>query len=256
MNRTCQLKKTTIRAFSHIYNGLVELPSSTTAFSTLKPIHNLPTRHHPHRPACSITPPPPPTPPPHIRRYSSTIANLPRDEEIRGPMIHLVNSEGTLDPPTSLRSVLLSIDRRESYVLQVAEPQPDMLAVCKIKNKQEVYRRERARRQAQKTRRKTNPALMAKELELNWAIDANDLGHRLNKLQEMLGKGMRIDIILAGKKKGRRATSDEAELVIRRIRERVEMIEGAKEWKPMEGKLLEQVTLFVEGKAGSLRLID
>lgn len=105
---------------------------------------------------------------------------------------------------------------------------------------------EKARRKAQ-SKKKSHQ--VAKELELNWAIDGNDLAHRLNKLQEMLEKGMRVEILLAGKKRGRRATRDEAETVLRRIRERVAQVDGAKEWKAMEGRILQQATLFLEGKS-------
>ncbi|KAI9789104.1 MAG: hypothetical protein M1816_006354 [Peltula sp. TS41687] len=47
------------------------------------------------------------------------------------------------------------------------------------------------------------------------------LGHRLNTV-DVLEKGMRVDILVAGKKRGRRATSGEreAELVLGRIRDR------------------------------------
>ncbi len=40
---------------------------------------------------------------------------------------------------------------------------------------------------------------------------------------------------------------EEAVEVLRRIRERVAQIDGARERKPMEGKILREVNLFLEG---------
>lgn len=128
-------------------------------------------------------------------------------------------------------------------MLQVAPPTEDMQAVCKILNKKEFYQMDKARRKSQK---KKTPVVV-KELELNWAIDGNDLTHRLNKLQEMLEKGMRVDVLLAGKRRARKATMQEAVEVLRRIRERVAQIDGAREWKTMEGEIGREAHLFFEG---------
>ena len=88
---------------------------------------------------------------------------------------------------------------------------------------------------------------VVKQLELNWAIDPNDLGHRLNKMQEFLEKGWRVEIILANKRRGRQASAEEAAAVIKRIRGIAKEVEGAKEWRSVDGKVLGQMTMFFEG---------
>jgi translation initiation factor IF-3 len=100
-----------------------------------------------------------------------------------------------------------------------------------------------------KTKKVKSPTAVLKTIELNWAIDANDLGHRIKRVTDFLAKGNRVEVVMAGKRKGRRATTEEARSLMTRVREAVEEVEGAKEWKPMEGAVLGQATLYFEGKA-------
>ena len=111
-------------------------------------------------------------------------------------------------------------------------------------NKQAMREAEKAKGKANK-----NPGATIKTIELNWAIDGNDLGHRLNKVKEFLGKGFKVEVVLAEKRKGRKATEEEAQDLLRRIREAVKEVDGARESKPMEGKLLKPATIYAEGKA-------
>ncbi len=105
---------------------------------------------------------------------------------------------------------------------------------------------------ADKAKAKAKPGrglVTTKTIELNWAIDRNDLSHRIAKMKVFLGKGYRVEVVLAPKKKGRRATDEDADQVMRRIKEAVGEVSGAKEIKPMEGKILGTTTLYFEGKA-------
>jgi translation initiation factor IF-3 len=106
-------------------------------------------------------------------------------------------------------------------------------------------------RESEKARAKAarSSGITTKTIELNWAIDGNDLGHRLNRFREFLTKGFRIEVLLAGKKKGRKATEEEAKALIDKLKGVVAEVEGAKESRPMEGKLLTQAKFFAEGKA-------
>ncbi|KAI9874567.1 MAG: hypothetical protein M1830_009597 [Pleopsidium flavum] len=167
----------------------------------------------------------------------------PHDEHIQAYEVQVVDEDNSLKPPTPLSQVLNSLNRKTHTLIEVASAQPGKPPVCKIYEKKARREAERAKAKAPKT-----AATLMKQLELNWAIDPNDLGHRLNKIQELLEQGRRVEIILAGKRKGRKATEDEAQTVLKRLRGRVEELEGAREWKEMEGKVLEQATLFFEGK--------
>jgi translation initiation factor IF-3 len=106
----------------------------------------------------------------------------------------------------------------------------------------------RAMREAEKAKAKAArsgaAAAGSKTLELNWAIDQGDLRHRLEKMKKFLEKGLRVEIALASKRKGKQATPEEAQALLKRIREVVKE-QGAKELKPMEGQMLRAATLYL-----------
>ena len=121
----------------------------------------------------------------------------------------------------------------------------DGVPVCKIIDKAEA-------RAAQKQRRKAklkSPEQAKKYLELNWAIDQNDLQHRLSKLRQFLMEGRRVEVFLAKKKRRMRdATPAEGRETLKKIEECVKGVDGAKELRAMEGRFLERAALFYEGK--------
>ncbi|KAI9816790.1 MAG: hypothetical protein M1827_001435 [Pycnora praestabilis] len=186
------------------------------------------------------------SPLPTTRAYANaqqTPRRAARDEEIRAREVQIVNENGKLNLPARLDSILRSLDRKTSFLVQVAPSEPDKPPICKIIGKEELRQTERLKAKPNK-----NPSTIVKQLELNWAIDSNDLNHRMNKMEEFLNQGRRVEILLAAKRKGRKATMDQAEAVVKRIREKVKGLESAKESKEMEGKILGQATLYFEGK--------
>ncbi|PQE25142.1 Translation initiation factor 3 N-terminal protein [Rutstroemia sp. NJR-2017a BVV2] len=180
-----------------------------------------------------------------FKRTSTAVPEdrLPRDNEIKAWSVQLVNAEGKLDEPRSTASILESIDLKTHMLQTVVEGEPGIPPICKIINKKEAHAAKRAAKKAGK-----NPGAIIKTVELNWAIDGNDLGHRLNRVKEFLEKGNKVEVVLAGKKKGRKATPEEAEALIKRIKDAVDAVEGSREIKPMEGNMLATATLFYEGK--------
>jgi translation initiation factor IF-3 len=84
-------------------------------------------------------------------------------------------------------------------------------------------------------------------MELNWAIGPHDLDIKLGQLEAFLDKGKTVEIILAAKRKQRKATLEEGEGVLTKIRERLMKID-AREVKPMGGQVLKQATLTVRKK--------
>ncbi|KAI4135955.1 MAG: hypothetical protein LQ347_000187 [Umbilicaria vellea] len=163
------------------------------------------------------------------------------DENINASQVHLVSADGKLEPAQPLSIVLSSFDRKNFFLVQVSPPDEDEAPVCKIIDKRTVRATERKKAKPVKK--------ILKQLELNWAIGANDLGHRLNKLEEFLRDGKRVEIVLDVKKKGKVASKEEAAAVVSRIRARVNEVEGAREWKPAEGAVGVQMTLNFQGKA-------
>ncbi|RFU30095.1 hypothetical protein B7463_g6250, partial [Scytalidium lignicola] len=174
--------------------------------------------------------------PPPVRR-------LPRDDEIKARMIRVVGEDGRLKEPQQTFEVLDSLDRNLESLVVVDPGGNGSPPICKIINK-------KAARQAEKARKAVkNPGAVVKTIELNWAIDMNDLGHRLNKMKEFLSKGNKVELVLASKRKGRKASPEEADVVLGKIRTAISEVEGAKESKEMEGKILGHATLFIQGKA-------
>lgn len=166
-----------------------------------------------------------------------------RNEAIQSREVRVVNNNGSLQPAESLESVLSSFDRQKYFLVQVSPPDSEEIPVCKILDKVKVREAERAKSKPVKDLSTTT-----KQLELGWAIDTNDLEHRMKRMKEFLEQGRRVEIIIATKKKARKVAKDEASLVVKRIRERIGEVDGAKEWKDMQGFSGGMVTIFVEGK--------
>lgn len=161
----------------------------------------------------------------------------PRDEEIKYRAVQLVDpGTGKLQPTLlSRRDVLQSYDPKTHYLEQLSNNDrndPNFVPVCKIVCKKEAYAAEKARKLEQKEAKKTtvkSSAAMMKTIELNWAIDANDLKHRLDRLKDFLEEGRRVEVVLARKKRGRRATVEECEGVLQKLDECIESVPGASE---------------------------
>jgi translation initiation factor IF-3 len=174
-------------------------------------------------------------------KFSKAEDQRKRDEGIHSQEVCLVQPNGKLGRPQSLSWVLSRIDRKAEFVEQYDEV--DGIPVCKIINKKEA-------REAAKSRKKQKqPAAVTKYLELNWAIDHNDLAHRLGKLKEFLERGHRVEVLLLKKKKRMRdATAEEGKQTLESLSKYVKGVEGAKEIRPMEGDFLGRATLYYEGK--------
>lgn len=170
--------------------------------------------------------------------------------------------------PQPLRRVLQSLDQRTHRLVcvtpaptdgaynRVGQPvdedgrvdgrRDEWIPTCRVLSKKDMYEADKARAKA-KTVAKKNGTDTGKKIELNWAIDANDLGHRLKRLDEFLRDGKKVEVVLAKKKRSRKASPDECQGVVDRILATVKGIEGAKVGKPMEGKIGMVATLFFEG---------
>ncbi|KAI4188154.1 MAG: hypothetical protein L6R41_002340 [Letrouitia leprolyta] len=240
----------------------VFLPSVPLVLKTL-PLHDAPRHRLP------IVPRRQATFPPSIqsnRFAQSQDAGPPRDEAIGSPAIQIQvpDSNGLLQPPRSLRDTLASIDRHLNFLVHVGdkvhpryanepgpeEGQPDTrpkIPVCKIISKADYRLAEYAKQKPKKS-----AAASSKELEVHWSMAPNDLKHRLEKLKEFLEQGRRVEVVFGKKRKGwrdKRDVSDEgAKQILKQIRDAVAEVEGAKEWKEMDGQLRGGLTMFFEAK--------
>ncbi|MCJ1456397.1 hypothetical protein MMC28_006758 [Mycoblastus sanguinarius] len=165
-----------------------------------------------------------------------------RDEEIKAWKIHMVASDGKL---TDLQILTEVLSRREcdskgrptQFLQEVApatldRPNP----ICRMYEKKASREIEEAKRKATKTTK-----MQTKQLEVSWAMSDNDLGHRLARLKEFLEKGWRVEVVFGSKRKGwmnkRAASAEEAANVLERIKGAVGEVEGANEWRGMQGKI-------------------
>ena len=182
------------------------------------------------------------------------------DEAIRSRYINLVNTDG-FHPAVALRDVLHTFDRTVYHLVQVAPgstdngpPSPDdpaSLPTCKLQSKQELREQQKiklALKNKAKTKGGAGVGGPSKQLEINWAIDANDLRHRLTRMKEFLGQGRKVEVILAPKKAGRRATVEEAQAVVRKVRDAAGECKGVVEAKDPKGKIGGVFTIVFEGK--------
>lgn len=125
----------------------------------------------------------------------------------------------------------------------------EWVPVCKVENKIEAAAKLRAAENARKEAKKLAPEGV-KIMELNWAIAEGDLGHRMKKVREFLMDRRRVEIVVAPKKRGKRASREEADSMLKKVRQSITEVEGAKEIRPMQGQVGGVVSIMVEGKRG------
>ncbi|TDZ19174.1 Translation initiation factor IF-3 [Colletotrichum sidae] len=201
---------------------------------------------------------------PDLSRYASLVARHkkrgnsqqnntkksgpPADGDIRDRMIMVVGDDNKLTGPFQTRKVLASLDLAEESLRKVSpanrgagDDQPQY-AVCKIINRREEDARVKALEKAAKEN--ARKASRMKELELNWAIAPHDMGHKLKQFKTFLEKGYKVEVLLAKKKGSRGATRDEADALIQSVRDVLQEVPGAKEWKAEDGVPLKVMKLY------------
>lgn len=179
------------------------------------------------------------------------------NEEITARIIQLVNPDTkALEEPVTRYDVLKNLDLKTHRLVQLTpddEVDRNGIPVCKIVSKKEEYAADKRRKEQQKeSKQAAAKERSIKTLELNWAIDGNDLAHRLEKVKGFLEEGRRVEIVLATKKRGRKASLAECEEVLEKIREVAGSVKGAKETKELEGKVGGFATMVIQGKAGAV----
>lgn len=202
----------------------------------------------------------------HAARYRSNTraqiaaerpADVPlRNYEIRYPYIQIRGDDNRLGPPEQTNSVLKRLDIARYDLVLIVPPRRDPSAkgpeypICTI-----VDRRARAAAQAEKEgskygkKKKKEPKVVEKELEVNWAIAPHDLDIRMKQLRTFLSKGYRVQVrLLVPKKRDkRRATPDEAETVFQNVLENIAKVPGTSHYKKMEGEVGKMVLMYLQG---------
>ncbi len=166
-------------------------------------------------------------------------------------------TDSRLTEPCLLSDVLSSRERDEKgkftqFVQEVSPPSEERpYPVCKMYDKKAAREAEEAKRKTAKVMKRTRGQL--KQLDLNWTVSDNDLGHRMARAKEFLEKGWKVEVVFGSQRKSgwakkREVTLEEATGVLEKIRKAVGEIEGAQE-KEMQGVVGKEAILFFEGKA-------
>ena len=119
--------------------------------------------------------------------------------------------------------------------------------VVQIADKDELRKQVRDKEKHVKEQQKESRDKKPKQIEMNWAIDGHDLEIKLKQLESFLEKGKKVEILLAAKRRGRKAELAEGMALLKQIRARMAEMD-AKEVKTMEGEVLKQATLIVQKK--------
>lgn len=155
---------------------------------------------------------------------------------------------GKLGAPQLLDVLINSIDRSTHSVVQLAAvgPIPDT-AVVEVAKRSDLLVRLAQKQRIVKDHQKqlrTNKTKL-KQIELNWAISENDLALKLRQMEKFLSKGSRVEVLLANKRRQRKAERDEAQATLDKVRATIQEMEGVAE-RGMEGQVGAQATLTVE----------
>jgi translation initiation factor IF-3 len=182
------------------------------------------------------------------------------DDAITAPRINFVDENGEFFQNVPTREALDSFNRVTHHLVEVSPGRvdeygvqdPDHPPVCRVVSKINLRaQHERKVATARRQARGVGIGPPPKNLELNWAIGGADLKHRLGKLKEFLVNGRKVEVLLGPKKGGKKATPEEANAVLKAVRDAVAECNGATELKS-EGTVGAVLTLVFVGqkKAG------
>lgn len=178
------------------------------------------------------------------------------DGAIENGRINFVDEHGRYNPDIYLADALYKVNRTTHYLVQMT-PQKfdeygnldrDDVPTCRVVSKidlraQHSKKMDLLRRQA----KGQGAGPPQKNLELNWAIAGGDLKHRLGRLKEFLSEGRKVEVLLGPKKKGRKATEQEANDTMQAVRDAVTECKGAGELRS-EGDVGGVLTIVFQGK--------
>ena len=179
-------------------------------------------------------------------RKKDMLSDLVKDRDIEAPAgAQLVQADGKLGPVEHVLSLLRSINSEEEHLVQVSPPDENRpTAIVRVFKRADLIRQRVEKEKAEKKHQKSMKDREPKQMELNWAIGPHDLEIKLGQLEGFVEKGKTVEIILAAKRRQRKANPEEAEEVVKKIRDRLASI-NARETKPMDGEVLKQAILTV-----------
>ena len=176
------------------------------------------------------------------------------DNAITAPRVNFVDVDGKFHQDIATLDALASFNKVTHHLVQVTPGKvdefgvhdPDHPPVCRVVSKIDLRAQHERKVDAARKQAKGVTGPPQKNLELNWAIGGGDLKHRMNKLQEFLLEGRRVEVLLGPKKRGKKATAEEADVVYKAVISAADECK-AKEVK-REGTIGAVLTVIFEGK--------
>ncbi|SPO06893.1 uncharacterized protein DNG_09587 [Cephalotrichum gorgonifer] len=170
----------------------------------------------------------------------------PTQPEIAAPKV-MIAVDGKLSGPHTTSAVLQTLNPR-THLLRVVSPGTDGVPICKVIDLQAEARLAAARAEKTREAEAEKGKVKHKIVEINWAIAENDLALKERRVREFLESGHRVEIVMLPRRKGgkRKATREECEGVMRRVREVVGAVEGTREAKNSEGEVGKTLRMYVE----------
>ncbi|KAJ4351235.1 uncharacterized protein N0V89_006574 [Didymosphaeria variabile] len=173
------------------------------------------------------------------------------DNAIQANEINLIDERGNFNPNVYYNDAMRKFNRVTHHLLLISEGRtnefgeqdPEHLPTCKIISKMELRSQYNKKIEIA---RKLEKGPSTKNLELNWAIAGGDLKHRLEKLKQFLKEGKKVEVLLGPKRRGKKATEEEAKAVLKAVTDAVDECRGAGEVK-REGVLGGVLTIVFQG---------
>lgn len=162
------------------------------------------------------------------------VSMAPATTELLATLAAEVEDTGEEGEPDAARR--LELLRGRPAVLE----EPEHAPICRILDKKAFAAAADAKAKAER-----RVKVARKELELNWAIAAHDLSHKLRQMTGFLLQGRVVQVQFARKKGGRTATLDEANALLRQVRAAATAT-GARESK-LEGRFPQTTRMLFEG---------
>lgn len=200
------------------------LPSSLGASSSLK---SLLAHQHPTSRAVS----------------SSPTGKRPVNDQIPFKFVRIADPEtGGLRPPTSLKTILNSIDCKTHHVELVAGAPDPIVKIVDTRQAREKYKE--MKKQAQATAR----AQARKEIQVSWSVAEGDLAHKLGKARQELSGGKKVDLVFISRPGQERPTK---QMMYTRVEGALNALaDVGKEWLP-RGARRDATILFLKPLGGS-----
>jgi translation initiation factor IF-3 len=184
-------------------------------------------------------------------------SNTMADYNIAFPWIQLRQEDGRLSEPQRTNLVLKKLNMSVDTLILLAAPKADDMEngpkypICRIGNRQA----ERAAELERLAMKRNTPKIVSKELEINWAIAPHDLRTRMTQLKNFLTKGHQVRVTLRHPKlrRKKRASVDQAKVILREVESAAAEVPGAKETKPREGDVGEMLVLLLQAPLKAVR---